>query len=306
MPGFRRATLVVSALMIAATTSGAAGATEAGSPRPSSPSEVDFGDCTELATGSVVALSELQERVPDEVPVLSLADQGIVFPGSDELGVVITRVLECDAITVTHDGRTRTQDNRHIAHVGTPVDTSVLPASPFSYDGVNAADFNNYILGYYSDSSILRSAMRRADIQPITPARIDLVDVTVEECVVDRTVTVRPSTGPQSNYGFTASGIIPLAACEPSVVPFIGNWWSAVDGEASVLSNDIAGQSAIFLTPADATITIVPSRNSQLTDVFGADSATADAFGFSGFIPRHDASAEIITKAGPVGVADTD
>ena len=201
---------------------------------------------------------------------------------------------------MTRDGRTRTQDNRHVAHVGTAVDTSVLPASPFSYDGVNSADFNNYIFGYYSDSSILRNAMRRADIQPIAPARIDMVDVAVEECVVDRTVSVRPSTGPQNNYGFTASGIMPLAACEPSVVPFIGNWWSVMDGEASVLSNDIAGQSAIFLTPADATITIVPTRNSQLTDVFGAESATADAFGFSGFIPENEASAEIITKAGPV------
>lgn len=265
--------------------------------------EVDFGDCTELATGTVVALSELEERVPDSVPVLSLTEQGAVFPGSDDLGVVITRVLECDSITVTRDGRTKTQTNRHVAHIGTAVDTSVLPASPFSYDGINSADFNNYIFGYYSDSSIFLDAMRRADIQPIAPAHIDMVDVAVDECTVDRTVTVRPHTGPQTNYGFTANGIIPLAACEPSVVPFIGNWWSVQDGEASVLSNNIAGQSAIFLSPADATITLVPSRNSQLADVFGAESATADAFGFSGFIPENDGSAEIVTKAGPVVAA---
>ena len=132
-------------------------------------------------------------------------------------------------------------------------------------DGGNAADFNNYIFGYYSDSSIFLNAMRRADIQPIARARIDMVDVTVDECVVDRTVTVQPRTRPQNNYGFTANGVIPLAACEPSVVPFIGNWWSVEDGEASVLSNNIAGQSAIFLSPADATITLVPGRSPSST-----------------------------------------
>ena len=303
MPRIRNVTFVVVAALITALAPSAAGAAGTGSHQPASTSEVEFGDCTELATGSVVALSELQDRVQGEVPVLSLTDQGFVFPGSDELGVVITRVLECDSITVTRDGRTKTQDDRHIAHVGTAVDPSVLPTSPFSYDSGNAADFNNYIFGYYSDSSILVTAMRRADIQPIAPARIDMVDVTVEECVVDRTVTVQPHTSPHNNYGFTANGIIPLAACEASVVPFIGNWWSVENGEASVLSNNIAGQSAIFLTPDEATITLVPSHNSQLTDVFGAETATADAFGFSGFIPEDPSSGEIITVAGPVDAA---
>ena len=294
MPRLRPVPTIIATALVASLVPAVAGA--AGG--PSSTSEVDFGDCTELATGTVVALSELQERVPGEVPVLSLAEQGASFPGSDDLGVVITRVLECDAITVTRDGRTKTQHDRHIAHVGTAIDTSDLPATPFSLDGNNAADFSNYVFGYYSDSSIFVDAMRRADVQSIAPARIDMVDVTVDECVVDRTVTVLPSTGPGSNYGFTANGVIPLAACEPSVVPFIGNWWSVDDGEASVLSNNIAGQSAIFLSPADATITIDPSRNSQLTDLFGAESATANAFGFSGFIPENPASAEIITTLG--------
>lgn len=269
--------------------------------RHSSTSKVDFGDCTELATGSVVELSELQDRVPDEVPVLSLTEQGTVFPGSDDLGVVIARVLECDSITVTRDGRTRTQRDRHVAHVGTAIDTSNLPATPFSLDGGNAADFSNYIFGYYSDSPIFLNAMRRANVQSIARARIDMVDETVEECVVDRTVTVRPRTRPRDNYGFTANGIIPLAACEPSVVPFVGNWWSVEDGEASVLSNKIAGQSAIFLSPADATITLTATHRSQLADLLGAESATVDAFGFSGFIPENPDSAEIITKAGPIG-----
>ena len=292
---FRRLIVISAAAFMVAAVSSAAGAADRG---PSSTSEVSFGDCTELATGTVASLSALQERVPEEVPVLSLTDQGTVFPGSDDLGVVITRVLECDSITVTRDGRTKTQHDRHIAHVGTAIDTSDLPATPFNTDEFNGADFNNYIFGYYSDSSIFVDAMRRADVQPIALADIEMVDVAVEECVVDRTVTVQPRTGPQSDYGFTANGVIPLAACEPSVVPFVGNWWSVEDGETSVLSNEIAGQSAIFLSPADATITIEPTRKSQLTEVFGDDSATANAFGFSGFIPGNPAPTEIITNLG--------
>ena len=156
----------------------AAGATGGSGESHSRTSEVDFGACTELATGTTVALSELRARVPDSVPVLSLTDQGIAFPGSDELGILIIRTLECDSITVNRNGRTRTQRDRHIAHVGTPVDASVLPATPFSNDGGNGADFNNYIFAYYSDSSTYRSAMRRAGVRHVASARIDIRDET--------------------------------------------------------------------------------------------------------------------------------
>ena len=275
----------------------AAGATGGSGESHSRASEVDFGACTELATGTTVALSELRARVPDSVPVLSLTDQGIAFPGSDELGILIIRTLECDSITVNRNGRTRTQRDRHIAHVGTPVDASVLPATPFSNDGGNGADFNNYILAYYSDSSIYRSAMRRAGVQHVASARIDMHDETVDECVLDRTVTVRPHTG-RSNYGFTATGIVPDAACEPPVVPFIANWWSVHRGEAAVLSNTIPGQSAVFIDTAETIITIDAGHRSQLADVFGADTATADAFGVIGAIPEADGLDMIIERAG--------
>ena len=300
MSRLRNVTLVAIAALITTMVPSSAGAASM-ERRHSTASEVDFGDCTELATGSVAQLSELQKRVPDEVSVQSLTEQGTVFPGSDDLGVVITRVLECDSITVTSDGRTRTQRQRHIAHVGTAIDTSNLPATPFSLDGGNEADFSNYIFGYYSDSSIFLRAMRRANVQSIARARIDMTDEAVEECVVDRTVTVRPRTRPRNDYGFKANGVIPLAACEPSVAPFVGNWWSVKSGQASVLSNKIAGQSALFLSPADATVTLDPTRRSQLADLLGAEGATADAFVFSGFIPENPESAEIITKVGPVG-----
>lgn len=274
-----------------------AGATAASSRSHSRTSEVDFGACTELSTGTTVPLAKLQARVPDAVPVLSLTDQGFVFPGSDQLGILITRTLDCDSITVTSKGRSRTQPDRHIAHVGTPVDASVLPTTPFSNDGGNGADFNNYIFAYYSDSSIYRNAMRRAGVQNVAPARINMHDETVDECVLDRTVTVRPHTE-RSNYGFTATGVIPDALCEPPVVPFIANWWSFHHGEASVLSNNIAGQSAIFINPAETVIVIDAGRRSQLADLFGADTASADAFGVIGAIPATDGRDMVITRAG--------
>lgn len=275
----------------------AAGAT---APNTARASEVDFGTCVELATGSTVALSELEARVPGSVPVLSLTDQGFVFPGSDDLGILITRTLECDSISVTRNGRTRTQLDRSIAQVGTPIDTSVRPASPFSNDGGNGADFNNYVLAYYSDSSIYRNAMRRAGVRNVASARIAMHDETVDECVVDRTVTVSPRSLGHVNYGYTAAGIVPDAACEPAGVSFIGNWWSVRGGRVAVLSNRIAGQSAVFIDPSETTIAIDAGRRSQLADLFGAGSATADAFGVIGVIPETDGVDMIITPAGGV------
>ena len=158
--------------------------------------------------------------------MLSLTDQGFVFPGSDDARHPHhphPRVR----IDHGHPRRASTgpSTERHIAQVGAAVDASVLPASPFNNDGGNGADFNNYVFAYYSDSGIYLNAMRQAGVQAVASARIDMDDETVDECVLDRTVTVRPDHA-QDNYGFTANGIVPDAACEPAVVPFIGNWWS--------------------------------------------------------------------------------
>ncbi len=249
MPRLRSLAMFIATALVATAVPTVATANGGSSQSRSRTSGVDFGACTELSTGTTVPLAKLQARVPDAVPVLSLTDQGFVFPGSDELGILIIRTLDCDSITVTREGRSRTQPDRHIAHIGTPVDVSVLPATPFSNDGGNGADFNNYIFAYYSDSSIYRNAMRRAGVQNVAPARINMHDETVDECLLHRTVSVRPHTG-RSNYEFTATGVIPDALCEPPAIPFIANWWSLHHGEASVLSNNIAGQSAIFINPA--------------------------------------------------------
>ena len=104
------------ALIAAAIITTAPAVASAGAGRTST-SQVDFGACVELSTGSVSSLAELQARVPSGVSVLSLTEQGFVFTGSDDLGILITRTLDCESISVTRDGRTRTQVDRHIAHI---------------------------------------------------------------------------------------------------------------------------------------------------------------------------------------------
>ncbi|MEM9608466.1 MAG: hypothetical protein AAGA99_13665 [Actinomycetota bacterium] len=300
MPRLRFVAAALLAVVLATLVPTAAGASGSSPDSPYLTSDVDFGDCVELSTGTTVGLAELQARVPESVPVLSLTDQGIVFPGSDELGILITRVLECESITVTRGDRIRVQHDRHIAHVGTPVSTASLPASPYNLDGTNGADFNNYVFAYYTDSWIYRDAMRRAGVQNVASAKISLHDEQIDDCLVDRTATVRPRRR-ANNYGFVATGVIPDASCEPPVVPFVANWWSVRGDDAAVLSNAIPGQSAVFIDPAQTTIELVPTRRSQLDDVFGADSATADAFGVIGHIPDSDGVDLIATQAGTVG-----
>ena len=63
--------------------------------------DVTFGECSELAVGSVLPLDSLQAQLPDDVTALSLTAQGTIFDGSDDLGVLIARTLRCEDITVT-------------------------------------------------------------------------------------------------------------------------------------------------------------------------------------------------------------
>lgn len=69
-------------------------------------------------------------------------------------------------------------------------------------------------------TSIFLNEMRRADVQPIAPARIDMTDVIVDECVVAAPSPCSPVPDPRTTTGSrpTASFLLP-----PSVEPFIGN-----------------------------------------------------------------------------------
>ncbi len=230
--------------------------------------------------------------MPDGVTALSLTEQGTVFEGSDDLGVLITRTLRCDEISVTQDGETVAAGEQHIAHVGTPVDASVLPASPYNNDGTNGADFNNYIFGYYSDSEAYIDALTAAGVTGAEVGTISMTDTAAGDCLITRDVTVSAA-----EFSFDASGDIPDAACEDPVVPFIANWWSVSDGSVAVASNDIPGQAAIFIDTAATTVTIVPTGEG-IQRLVGADAVTADAFGVIGLIPASDGSSMTITAAG--------
>lgn len=250
--------------------------------------EVDFGDCDELATGSVAPLAELQARVPAVVSVVSLTDMGTEFDGSDELGVLITRTLSCDSITV--DGTTET--DIHVAHVGTAIDTSVLPPTPYSTDGNNGADFNNYAFGYATDSAALLEALTATGVTGAAPATISFVDAPAGECTVNRQVAV---TG---DYAFSAEGTLPDASCEATDTAFVGNWWSVADGEVAVISNNIVGQAALFLDIEASPITLDPEDGSMLAEIIGDEAAPVSAFGFVGHIPESEGVDMVVTVVG--------
>jgi len=260
-------------------------------------SEVSFGECTELSTGTVTPLAALQAELPDGVTALSLTAQGTVFEGSDDLGVLITRALRCDEIAVSQDGDPIAAGEQHIAHVGTPVDASVLPASPYSNDGVNGADFNNYIFGYYSDSEAYVDALTSAGVTGAAVGEITMTDTPVEDCVVNRAVTVSAA-----EFSFDSEGEIPDAFCEEPDTPFIANWWSVSDGSAAIASNNIAGQAAIFIDTAATTVNITPTGDG-MQRLVGADPVVADAFGVIGLIPPSgDAPTMTITAAGALAL----
>ena len=80
MPQLRSVAMSIAVALVATAVPTAAAATGGGSESRSRTSGVDFGACTELSTGTTVPLAKLQARVPDAVPVLSLTDQGFVFP----------------------------------------------------------------------------------------------------------------------------------------------------------------------------------------------------------------------------------
>lgn len=262
------------------------------STEPAAAEEVAFGECAEVSTGTVTALAALQAELPDGVTALSLTAQGTVFDGSDDLGVLITRTLRCDEIIV--GGASDGDGQQHIAHVGTPIDPSAFPGSPYNSDGDNGADFNNYIFGYYSDSALYVDALRAAGVTGAEVATITMSDVAAADCVVSRAITVG-----SGSFSFDATGDIPDAACEEPVVPFIANWWNVTDGSTAVASNNISGQAAIFIDTAATVVTIAPTGQG-FQRVVGADPVTADAFGVIGLIPASDGSSMTITAAGDI------
>ncbi len=254
--------------------------------------EVTFGECEELALGSTVPLDALQAQLPDGVNALSLTDQGTVFDGSDDLGVLIIRTLRCDDITVAAAGGDEVSDGRFIAHVGTPVDASTFPATPYSKDGNNDADFNNHVFGFYSDSQAYVDAMDAAGIVGGGLADISVDDTEVGDCVVSRSISVDAEA-----FGFDVSGEIPDATCSEPDTPYIVNWWTVDDAGTAVLSQEIPSQVALVIDPTETVVTVTPTGE-LLQQVVGTDPFVVDAFGVVGLIPATDDPSMTITALG--------
>ncbi|KAL3940628.1 MAG: hypothetical protein SGARI_000893, partial [Bacillariaceae sp.] len=257
-------------------------------------SDVDFGTCKELAVGSVTPLSKLQDLVADNVKVLSMTEQGFVFDGSDDLGNLLIRSLECDYISV--DGVGADSGVKHIAHIGTPFDTSTFPASPFAAQGTtNGADFNNYIFAYLTDSEEYYNAMIEANVVGAGLATISYDDASTGDCLLERTVVVEPSNGGDGGYGYTAvATAFPDPSCAPEDTPYIANWWSSTNnGDISILSNQIPGQAAVFFNLSETTTTLI-AMGDDLKTLFGGDNTTADSFGLGGFLPEVEDSPDMI------------
>lgn len=239
------------------------------------------------------------------VKVLSLAEQPSFpqRPGAERLGMLLLRFLNCELITATlASGRRVTDTNKRFAHLGTAVNASVLPVTPFNNDGGNGADLNNYALGYYTDSLVYLSAIRRA--LRASWARIDFVDTPVSNTTIDRHVSVDPRElqGTSRSFGWSASGRVPDVRKQPTVVPYIANWWSVSDSVAGVLSDNVTGQAATFqnLTDPAQAVTIKPTNKSQVLDLFDSDAVTADAIVLIGLLPETSGTDMVVTRAGTV------
>jgi hypothetical protein len=248
--------------------------------------EVDFGECDELALGTVVPLAALQAQVPAELAVLSLAAMGTVFEGSDGLGVLITRALSCESITVNGT----TNRNIHIAHIGTPINTASLPATPYNLDGHNGAQFNNYTFRYLTDSPALLAALTAHGVPGAGNATIEFTDTPAGDCTIRREVVVRDST-----HGFRASGTVPAARCQANETPYVGNSCGAASNIVA-LSNNIVGPAAVNLDLAATPIALDEDDASTLASWLGDAPKAVDAFGMIGFIPETAGLDMIITR----------
>ncbi|WP_325894603.1 hypothetical protein [Grimontia sp. NTOU-MAR1] len=193
-------------------------------------SDVDFSNCREIAGGIVVDKSEVSSLIPNDVSVNSLTDMGFEFDGSDNLGMLIIRSLQCEAIQVTDaKGRVKTDENVAVAHLGTPINTSNLPATTFNLDGVNGADFNIYTLSYQTSSRAYYGAMARMGMKTAKFNKHMMnvqVDTTPGTCDVAQLSVNIPGN---SDYSFSIFGEVvqATAECNPGGASFTANWWSS-------------------------------------------------------------------------------
>jgi hypothetical protein len=250
-------------------------------------SDVDFSNCREIAGGITVSKGSLQAQVPSNVTVNSLTDMGFAFEGSDDLGMLIIRSLSCEAISVTDsEGNVSTDENVTIAHVGAPIDVSNLPATTFSNDGINGADFNMYTLNYQTSSPAYFSAMKNAGLQNVSLNEgivNTLTDLDPEQCGSASLLVHVPG---DSEFAFSITGEVveATADCHLGGTNFLANWWS-VDGDNQVtaLSNEVLDQT--FTDTAGPNVFVITNEGTAINNIIGATSTRFTGFSGSGYIP---------------------
>ncbi|OEE67168.1 hypothetical protein A1OO_15540 [Enterovibrio norvegicus FF-33] len=250
-------------------------------------SDVDFSNCREIAGGIVVSKADLQAQVPAGVTVNSLTDMGFVFEGSDDRGMLIVRSLACEAIQVTDtNGNIRTDENVAFAHVGTPINVANFPATTYSNDSVNGADFNIYALSYQTSSPAYFGAMKRAGLQNIALNEAIVNNLEDTDPNVCNTANLMVNVPGNSEYAFGISGEVveATADCHVGGTDFIANWWS-VDGsnQVTALSNTVMDQT--FTDTAGPNVIVVTNEGTTMNDLIGANSSAFTGFSGSGYIP---------------------
>ncbi|MDD1795186.1 hypothetical protein LRP50_18825 [Enterovibrio sp. ZSDZ42] len=254
---------------------------------PLTNSDVDFSNCREIAGGIVAAKADLQAQVPEGVAVNSLTDMGFVFDGSDDVGMLIVRSLACEAIQVTDAKDTvSTDDNVAFVHVGTPINVANLPATTYSNDSVNGADFNIYTLSYQTSSPAYFGAMKRAGLQNIALNEGIVNVLTDNDPNTCSTANLKVHVPGDSDYalGITGDVVEATAECHVGGADFIANWWS-VDGSnrATALSNEVIDQT--FTDTAGPDVFVVTNEGTTINKLIGSDRSAFTGFSGSGYLP---------------------
>ncbi|WP_028023336.1 hypothetical protein [Enterovibrio calviensis] len=250
-------------------------------------SDVDFSNCREIAGGIVVSKADLNAQVPEGVTVNSLTDMGFVFDGSDDVGMLIVRSLACEAIQVTDaKDRVSTDENVAIVQVGTPINVANLPATTYSNDSVNGADFNNYTLSYQTSSPAYFGAMKRAGLQNIVLDKGIVNELTDNDPNTCSTANLKVNVPGDSEYalGITGDVVEATAECHVGGADFIANWWS-VDSinRVTALSNEVIDQT--FTDTAGPDVFVVTNEGTTINTLIGSDSSAFTGFSGSGYIP---------------------
>lgn len=250
-------------------------------------SAVDFSNCREIAGGISVSKDSLQSRVPTGVTVNSLTDMGFVFEGSDDLAMLIVRSLSCEAIQITDDsGNVSMDENITVAHVGTPINTSSLPATTYSTDGTNGADFNIYALSYQTSSPAFFGALERSGLQNISLNEAivnELIDLDPDQCSTSSLFVNVPG---DSEFAFSITGEVveATAECHVGGADFIANWWSVdSNNQVTALSNTVVDQT--FTDTAGPNVFVVTTPDTEMNSIIGATTSRFTGFSGSGYIP---------------------